>query len=57
MHQAIMFSLTIMVEDHNMVLKATEVLARAQAGLALEGLHTSLSVSTVEYEESEQDQT
>lgn len=57
MSSAIMLSLTIMCEDQGLVLKATEALARVQAGLAMEGLHTTLSVSTVEYEEAEKEQT
>lgn len=51
-----MLSLTIMCEAQDFVLKATEAMARVQAGLALEGLHTTLTISTVEYEEAEQEE-
>lgn len=53
MSTAFMLSLTIMVEDEVLVLKAAESVARLQIGLALEGLHTTLNISTVEYEEAE----
>lgn len=56
MSSAIMLSLTIMCEKQEFVLSASEALARVQAGLAMEGLHTTLTVSTVEYEEAETEQ-
>lgn len=55
MESAIMLSLTVMCDEESMVIKATEAITRAQVGLALEGLHTTLSISTVEYEQSEQE--
>jgi hypothetical protein len=53
MHKAMMLSLTVMCESQDLVLKANEAMARVQAGLAMEGLHTTLTVSTVEYEDAE----
>lgn len=53
MHKAMMLSLTVMCESQDFVLKTTEAMARMQAGLAMEGLHTTLTVSTVEYDEAE----
>lgn len=55
MGKAIMLSLTVMCEDDTLVLKASEAIARVQVGLAFEGLHTTLNISTVEYEEIEQE--
>lgn len=55
MGKAIMLALTIMCEDDELVLKATEAITRMQVGLALEGLHTTLNISTVEYEEIDQE--
>lgn len=56
MSSAIMVSLTVMCEDDTLVLKITESISRVSAGLALEGLHVSLTLSTVEYDEVEQEQ-
>lgn len=53
MSKAFMLALTVMCEDHALVLKAAEAITRTQIGLALEGMSATLSVSTVEYEESE----
>ena len=55
MGKAIMLSLTVMCEDNELVLKASEAITRVQVGLAFEGLHTTLNISTVEYEEADQD--
>jgi len=55
MGKAIVLSLTVMCEDNELVLKATEAINRVQIGLAFEGLHTTLNISTVEYEEIEQE--
>lgn len=57
MERAIMLSLTVLCEDPELVVKATEAITRTQVGLALESMHTTLTISTVEYEQSEQEQT
>lgn len=56
MERAIMFSLTVICEDSELVLKAAEAVARAQIGLALEDMHTTLTIAPVNYETVEQEQ-
>lgn len=51
MPQAVMLSLTVICEDHDLAMKATETITRAQLGLSLEGMHTTLTISLVDYEE------
>lgn len=55
MGKAIMLSLNVICEDDELVIKATEAITRVQVGLAFEGLHTTLTISTVEYEEVDQE--
>lgn len=56
MGSAIVITLTIMCEDPDLLVKATEAISRTQLGLAMEGLHTSLTIATVEYEEIDQEE-
>lgn len=55
MGKAIMIAFTVMCEEDELVLKVAEAITRVQVGLAFEGLHTTLNISTVEFEEIEQD--
>lgn len=56
MSRGFMINMTVMCDDETSVLNATEKITRILVGLALDQHHTSLSISTVDYEEAEQDQ-
>jgi hypothetical protein len=47
----IVVSVTVVSDDPNQVSKAAEVLARAAAGLALEGINVQVTMGTVQEEE------
>lgn len=51
MAEIFMVSLTVSCPDNETLVRAAEALGRTQIGLALEGLYTSMSISTVVEEE------
>jgi hypothetical protein len=55
MSRGFMVNMTVMCDDETSVLNVVEKVTRVLVGLALDQHHTSLSISTVDYEEAEQE--
>lgn len=53
MSTEIVVTLTMVSEDAELMTKAIEKLHRVQLGLALDGINTTVSMTTVEYSEAE----
>jgi len=53
MTASLVVSATVVTESQEAAAKATEVFSRGCIGLALEGIHVSLSIGTVDNEDEE----